>query len=192
MIKKLAYALSGSAVLVLALSGCGDDGNEKLDNWAKTFCGDVQPQVKKIEAANAAIGKQTADTSEPAEVQKTDSKAFQDLSDAYKGMAKAVTDAGAPPVDDGDTTKNEAVKELNSISASYAGLKKKVDALDTKDQAKFADGLKDVATELGKISQNGNHALDKLQSGDVAKAMKDQKSCQNASPSPSTPSKSSS
>lgn len=182
MIKKLAFALSGSAVLVLALSGCGDDKNDKLDSWAKTFCGDVQPQVKKIEGANDAIQKQTSDTSAPADVQKTDSKAFQDLSDAYKGMASAVTKAGAPPVDDGEKTKDDAVKELNSISASYADLKKRVDALDVKDQAKFADGLKEVATRLGKISQNGNRALDKLQSGDVAKAMKDQESCQNASP----------
>lgn len=37
--KKLAAALSGGAVLVLALSGCSsDDGNKELDAWAKQVC----------------------------------------------------------------------------------------------------------------------------------------------------------
>ena len=54
--KKLAAALSGGAVLVLALSGCSsDDGNDKLDSWAKQVCDAVKPQAQKIEDANAAI-----------------------------------------------------------------------------------------------------------------------------------------
>src|SRR3954454_14725900 len=77
--KKLAAALSGGAVLVLALTGCGgDDSNEKLDSWANQVCDAVQRQAKKIAAANAAIQKETSDNSTPEDVQKTDSKAFQD------------------------------------------------------------------------------------------------------------------
>src|SRR4051794_21520622 len=45
--KKLAAALSGGAVLVLALSGCTDESNDKLNNWAKSVCDAVQPQAKK-------------------------------------------------------------------------------------------------------------------------------------------------
>ncbi|MFK4065096.1 small secreted protein [Streptomyces sp. NPDC029674] len=185
--KKLAAALSGGAVLVLALSGCSsDDGNKELDDWAKKVCDSVQPESKKIAAANAAIQKETSDNSSPADVQKTDSKAFKDMSDAYKSMGDAVKKAGAPPVDDGKKKTDDAVKELNAISKSYGDLKKQVDGLDTKNQADFADGLKDVAGELDKLSKSGNEALEKLQEGDVGKAMGKQDSCKSASATPST------
>ncbi|WP_191887286.1 small secreted protein [Streptomyces mutabilis] len=185
--KKLAAALSGGAVLVLALTGCSssDDGNEKLDAWAKEVCDAVQPQAKKIESANAAIQKETSDNSTPAEVQKTDAQAFQDMSDAYKAMGSAVQKAGAPDVEDGEKKQKDAVTELNSLSSSYASLKKQVEALDTDDQAKFADGLKDIATELNKLSKSGSDALRTLEEGDVGQAMAKQASCKSASVTPS-------
>ncbi|MGW0613438.1 small secreted protein [Streptomyces sp. NPDC002788] len=181
--KKLAAALSGGAVLVLALSGCGGDENEKLDSWAKQVCDAVQPQAKKIESANAAIQKETSDNSTPQDVQKTDAQAFQDMSDAYKAIGSAVNKAGAPDVENGEKKQQDAVKELNSISASYASLKKQVDGLDTKDQGKFADGLKDIATELDKLSQSGNNALRNLEEGEVGQAMARQSSCKAATAS---------
>ncbi|MGY0485816.1 small secreted protein [Streptomyces sp. WG-D5] len=183
--KKLAAALSGGAVLVLALSGCSDDSNEKLDSWAKQVCDKVQAQAKKIEAANTAIQKETSDNSEPEQVQKTDSQAFQDMSDAYKAIGDAVDKAGAPPVDGGEKKQQNAVKELDKISTSYADLKKKVDKLDTDDQAKFAEGLKDIAGELDTLSQDGSDALKNLEEGDVGKAMAKQESCKSASATPS-------
>ncbi|PAZ14536.1 small secreted protein [Streptomyces sp. SA15] len=180
--KKLAAALSGGAVLVLALSGCGgDDSSEKLNSWAKEVCDAVQPQAKKIEAANAAIQEETSDNSTPEEVQKTDAQAFQDMSDAYKAIGAAVTKAGAPDVENGEKKQQDAAKELNTISSSYASLKAQVDKLDTKDQAKFADGLKDIATELDKLSRSGSNALKTLEEGDVGKAMAKQQSCKSAS-----------
>ncbi|MFI6687337.1 small secreted protein [Streptomyces sp. NPDC050485] len=188
MNKKLAAALSGGAVLMLTLSGCSDDSNKKVDDWAKTFCNTAQPQFKKITDANAAIQAQTKDDSKPADVQKTDSAAFQQISDAYKALGAAVDKAGAPPVKDGATTQQEAVKELNASSVSYAGLKKKVDALNAGDQAAFAKGLEDIATELGKISSTGDASLKKLESGDVGKAMQKQPGCQKQTPSSPAPS----
>ncbi|GAA3299568.1 small secreted protein [Streptomyces cinereospinus] len=183
--KKLAAALSGGAVLVLALSGCtSDDGNEKLDAWAKQVCDAVQPQAKKIAAANSAIQKETSDSSTPVEVQKTDAQAFQDMSDAYRAIGAAVSKAGAPDVENGEKKQQDAVKELNTIASSYASLKKQVDGLDTKDQAKFADGLKDVATELDKLSQSGSDALTTLEEGEVGQAMARQESCRSASSTP--------
>ncbi|MFF2849733.1 small secreted protein [Streptomyces sp. NPDC058001] len=187
--KKFAAALSGGAVLVLALSGCGDSKDDELNSWANTVCDAVQPQAKKIESANSAIQQQTADNSKPVDVQKTDSQAFQDMSDAYKAIGSAVDKAGAPPVDDGQTKQQNAVKELNGISTSYADLQKQVDGLDTNDQGKFADGLKSVAGELDKLSQSGNDALKKLEEGDVGKAMQKQESCKSASASPTAAAK---
>jgi len=186
--KKLAVALSGGAVLVLALSGCGgsgDDSDAKLDAWAKQVCVAVQPQAKKIQDANTAIQKETSDNSTPEEVQKTDSQAFQDMSDAYKAIGAAVNTAGAPDVDKGAKKQQDAVNELNGISTSYATLKKQVDALDTKDQAKFADGLKGIATSLDKLSTSGNDALKTLEEGDVGKAMTKQEACKTATPAAS-------
>ncbi|MET9759603.1 small secreted protein [Streptomyces sp. NPDC006372] len=184
--KKLAAALSGGAVLVLALSGCGGDDNEKLDSWAKEVCDAVQPQAKKIESANASIQKETSDNSKPDDVQKTDAKAFQDMSDAYKAIGSAVTKAGPPDVENGEKKQQDAVKELNSISAAYASLKKQVDDLDTKDQGKFADGLKDIATELDKLGKSGNDALRTLEEGEVGQAMSRQSSCKAATAPAST------
>ncbi|MFF8031734.1 small secreted protein [Streptomyces sp. NPDC016626] len=179
--KKLAAALSGGAVLVLALTGCGgDDTNEKLDAWAKQVCDAVQPQAAKIRSANAAIQKETSDNSTPEEVQQADSKAFQDMSDAYKAIGAAVTKAGAPEVEDGQKKQTDAVKELNGISASYSSLRKQVDGLDTDDQGKFADGLKDIASELDKLSKSGSDALGALEEGEVGEAMSRQSSCRTA------------
>ncbi|GAA2939281.1 small secreted protein [Streptomyces enissocaesilis] len=193
MNKKCAAALSGGAVLVMALSGCtSDDDDNKVDDWAKSVCDQVQPQLKKISDANTSIQKQTADNSRPADVQRTDSAAFQQISDAYRAMGAAVEKAGAPPVEGGEATQKAAAKELKESSTAYAGLKKQVDGLDTKDQAKFADGLKGVAEELSEISKSGDQALQKLQSGEVGKAMAKQPGCQkpgatnSASPSSKT------
>ncbi|MEV7286871.1 small secreted protein [Streptomyces sp. NPDC093252] len=182
MNKKLGAALSGGAVLVLALTGCsGDDSNEKLNAWAKQVCDALQPQAKKIEGANTAIQKETSDNSTPAEVQKTDAAAFQDMSDAYKAIGDAVSKAGPPDVENGEKKQQDAVKELNGIATSYASLKAKVDELDTEDQAKFADGLKDIATELDKLGQSGSDALRTLEEGEVGQAMAAQESCKSAS-----------
>ncbi|MFE1856734.1 small secreted protein [Streptomyces sp. NPDC002387] len=186
--KKLAAALSGGAVLVLALSGCTSGSgavDDKLGSWAKQVCESVQPQAKKIAAASSAIQKETSDNSAPEQVRKTDSQAFRDMADAYKAIGAAVQRAGPPEVDNGATKQKNAVKELNDISTAYGDLQKQVDGLDTKDQAKFADGLKGIATKLDTLSQSGNDALKELEAGDVGKAMSQQASCKSASASAS-------
>lgn len=195
MNKKLAATVSGGAVLVLALSACTSGGksqtDEKLAAWAKQVCDALPAQNAKIKAANDAISKAAADTANPPEtIQKTDSKAFQDMSDGFKALATAIDNAGAPPgVDGGAQRQQDVVKTLNSLSASYGDLKKKVDALDTKDQAKFASGLHDIAaqmTELQKQNQSGTTALKNLEQGKVKDAIAQQPSCQKAAVSASS------
>lgn len=183
--KKLVAALSSGAALALALTGCSDDSGEKTDAWAKKVCDQVQPQVKKIQQANASIEEASQKKQSSEEVKKTDSAAFQKISDAYKSLGVSVDKAGAPPVDDGEKLQKDAVKELKGISKKYAGLKTTVDKLDAKDQAKFAEGLKGLATKLDSLGKSGDKALNKLQSGDVGKAMANQKGCKRASTSPS-------
>ncbi|MER7791641.1 MULTISPECIES: small secreted protein [unclassified Streptomyces] len=177
--KKLVAALSGGAALVVALTGCGGGGesNKKVNDWAKTVCDEVQPQLKKIQAANASI-QAASDEQDSKKLQQTDSEAFGDISEAYAALAKAVQDAGAPPVKGGEQTQKQAVKELNSTSKAYKDLQTTVDKLDTSDKAKFAAGLKGIADELNKLSNSGDKALQKLQEGEVGKAMAKQPGCQ--------------
>lgn len=184
--KKLAAALSGGAVLVLALTGCtSDEGNKELDAWAKKVCDAVPAQNAKISAAYVAITKAAKDTtSTPKELQEADSKAFQDLAEGYKARASLISGAGAPPgVENGAKVQQDVVKKLTSLSAAYADLKERVDKLDTKDQGKFASGLKDVSAEMKQVEtqrQSAVTALKKLESGDTKKALTSQEGCKQA------------
>lgn len=186
--KKLVAALSGGAALMLALTGCSDDSSKKLDEWAKKFCDPAQAQFKKIQDANAAM--QTADdgNTDSKKVQQTDSAAFQKISDAYKSLAASLDKAGAPPSDGGEKAQQNAVKELNSLSKGYADLKKQVDGLDTGDKLKFADGLRQLSNGINKLNKQSEAAFKNLESGEVGKAMANQKGCQSpngtASPTP--------
>lgn len=193
--KKLVAALSGATALGLALTGCSDDGGEERDEWAKQVCDEVKPEVQKIQSANASIDevskkKPESDSTEDArkvseEVKKTDSAAFKQISGAYESLAGAVEDAGAPPVDDGEKLHRNAVKELNSLSKQYSGLKTKVDKMDTKDQSEFGKGLKGIADELKSLGESGDKALAKLQSGELGEAMANQEGCKKPSTAPS-------
>jgi hypothetical protein len=151
----------------------------------------VQPQRKAIADANASIVQATSTASAPDDVKKVDSAAFQANSSAYAALASAVKTAGAPPVDDGATTQKAAIKELTATATAYAQLKTQVDKLDTDDQAKFAQALSDVSTQLGKIGSSGDSALRKLQSGDLGQAMVKQPGCRNGSSSTASSSASS-
>ncbi|MGW4705065.1 small secreted protein [Streptomyces sp. NPDC004285] len=188
MNKKLAAALSGGAVLVLALSGCSDDEGDKVGDWAKTFCDQAKPQIQKRADAHQIIISTAAD-SKPAEIQAADSKAFQDIANADRALAKAVEAAGAPPVENGEKVQQDAIKELNATAVAYEGLKKQVDALDPTNQQKFADGLQGVADGLTKIEKMDQNALSKLEEGELGQAMAKQPGCQK--PTASVPPKTS-
>ncbi|MEV6318020.1 small secreted protein [Streptomyces sp. NPDC051776] len=182
---KLVAALSGGAALLLALSGCIDD-NSKVDGYAKKVCDEVQPQLKKITNANESITSTAAD-GKPADIKKADSAAFQEISAAYAAMSDSVENAGVPPVDGGERVQKDAVKELDATSKAYADLKRAVDKLKTNDQGDFAEGLKGVAEELGKVNKVGDDAIKKLQSGEIGKSMSTQSGCRR--PASATPTK---
>lgn len=179
--KKLAAALSGGAVLVLVLSGCSDDG-DKVNDWAKSFCDQAKPQIQKRADAHQIIISTAAD-SRPAEIQAADSKAFKDIADADRALAKAVETAGVPPVDNGEQTQKDVIAELNATAVAYDALKKQVDALDPSNQQKFAEGLKDVADGLTKIEKMDQNALATLENGELGQAMAKQPGCQKPTPS---------
>ncbi|GEB50295.1 MULTISPECIES: small secreted protein [Streptomyces] len=181
MNKKLVAALSGSAALVLALTGCSDDSGEKADAWAKQVCDKVRPEVQKIQKANASIDEASPQTHSRADVKKTDSAAFQQVSAAYGSLANSIDKAGDPPVDGGAKIRKDAVKELRSLSSQYKGLKTKIDSLSTADndkaKAQFSKGLEDVASQIKTLGESGNKALENLQKGDLGEAVANQEDC---------------
>ncbi|WP_345945088.1 small secreted protein [Streptomyces albus subsp. chlorinus] len=174
MNKKLAAVLSGGAVLVLALSGCSDDSG-KTDEWAKKVCDDLQPQHAKINEANQDIVEATRTGKSPDEVKKADAASFKKVSDAYKAMARAVQQAGAPPVDDGEKMRKDAVKELDTISGKYNDLVTAVEKVPTGDT--FDEGIDSVAAKLAALGKRGDTALRRLSTGEVGQAMAKQESC---------------
>ncbi|KOY56369.1 MULTISPECIES: hypothetical protein [unclassified Streptomyces] len=185
MNKKFAAAVSGGAVLMLVLSGCGgDETDDKADAWAKKVCDKWQPELKKIETAGTDIKRVATQNSEPAEVKTTDSAAFGTMSESYKAMGAALQGAGVPPVKDGETTQASAVKSFEEASKGYADLKAKMDGLDPQDKTKFAAGLKEVAGGLEAASKGGKDALNTLKAGGLDNAMNSQKGCQVAASSP--------
>lgn len=173
---------TGAATLTLALAGCSSSSNDKVDKYAKSVCDQVQPQLKKIQDASNSIASVSSGDHKPEDVKNTDSAAFSQISSAYKALADAVDKAGAPPVNNGATLQQNAVKQLNDTAGAYGTLKKDVDGLNTSDQGKFADGLKGVVGQLSNVGKSGDDALNKLQSGDVGKAMAKQPGCQKPSP----------
>lgn len=183
MNKKLATAVSCGAVLMLVLSGCGgdDDGDKKADAWAKKVCDKWEPELTKIKTTNDELKRVASQSSKPEEVQKTDSAAFQTLSDSYKSMAGSLTAVGTAPVTDGKTAQDSVVKSYGEISKGYTDLKTKIDALDPKDQAKFAEGLQQVAGGLTEVAANETASKEKLNSTGL-KVIYTQKGCQVSAP----------
>lgn len=181
----LALALS----LSLALTACsgGDDNAEETEAWARQVCGEMRPHVKQIQTANAAITEASESDAGPKEIQETDSAAFQDISDAYGGLAETVQNAGEPPVDDGERLRRNAVTELNGLSDAYGELKETVDGLDTSDRGEFAEGLGGVAERLGELGESGDRAVADLQEGELGEAMAEQPGCRTLSASPAPP-----
>jgi hypothetical protein len=185
VIKKLAAPLAATAVVALALTGCSnDDSDAKAKSWAGKVCDKIQPQLKNIQEANSEIT-DVATEKDPQKVKDTDSKAFDRIAKAYAAMGDAVQSAGAPPIDDGKSTNTNAVKEMRDTSKAYGDLKRTVDQMDASDQGKFADGLKSVASQLGKLDKSGGRALGKLQSGKLGQAMSEQAGCQKTASEPS-------
>lgn len=183
----LGAALS-SAVALLALSSLSacssDDTGKKLDAWAKGVCDPLAAQSKKISDANAALTKVDVG-GDPEAIKSTDSAAFQQISDAWKAQAGIFSQAGAAPGDDGEQFQQKAVTSFTTVSTQYAGLKKQVDALDTTDQNKFADGLRGVSDSFKQVDADGQKAVNAVRAGDQGKALAAQPGCQSLSGTPS-------
>ncbi|MFD7730003.1 small secreted protein [Kitasatospora phosalacinea] len=177
MKKRLVTVPALGVLLALAAVGCSaDDSAEKLDGWAKSVCDAAKDPVAQSRAALA----DTADVKEgelPADLQKRLSTDLASLATTNQQLADAVQKAGAPKIDDGAKVQQDAVNELKQVAQGYLDAQKKLDALASTDQAKFADGLRSVGDQVQQLSQVSTSALAALQSGDLGDAMKKQPGC---------------
>ncbi|MFD1829143.1 MULTISPECIES: small secreted protein [Streptomyces] len=189
MNKKLAAVLSGSAFLVLALSGCGDEGNEKAEKWAGQYCDSLQKQNARIAGANQKLDRIAEGDSSPEQIKKTDTEAFGELADAFRDLSDGVRKAGAPPVEEGARLQKNAVSKLDAMSTEYADLQERAEKLDTGDQGKFAEGLQGITDEMEKLPAQVNAALDALRAFGEEEALRDaisgQEGCRKQTESPS-------
>lgn len=187
MNNKLAVAICGGAVAALALTGCGDGGEER-QAWAKTFCSRIRPHVADIQQANEELAKSLEATADqpPEEVKKADSAAFKQLAEAYGTLATAVEEAEEPPVEDGAALRRQVVRELRDLSSTYTGLKRSVEKLKTKDQGEFGKGLEEIAQRLEPLRGRNVQSLKMLESGELGEAMRSQPDCRRSA-TPSQP-----
>ena len=179
--KKLAAALSGGAVLVLALSGCSDDsGDKKLDAWAKKVCDQVQPQVKKIRRPTPPIQQATADRQQAG-------GGPEDRLAGLPGHLRRLQGAGRRREQGrgrrrSTTARSRRRTPSRNSTAISSGVRRPEEA---GRQARHQGPGEVRRRPQGRrrpswtsSSKSGDDALKKLQAGDVGKAMAKQDGCQ--------------
>ncbi|MGW4807341.1 small secreted protein [Kitasatospora sp. NPDC004272] len=177
MKKRLVTVSALGALLALAAVGCSaDDSAAKLDGWAKGVCDAAKDPIAQSRAALADTAN-VKDGESPVDLQKRLSTDFASLAATNQQLADAVQKAGAPKIDDGAKVQQDAVNELKQVAQGYLDAQKKLDALASNDQAKFADGLRSVGDQVQQLSQVSTSALATLQSGALGDAMKKQPGC---------------
>ncbi|MGF1431105.1 small secreted protein [Kitasatospora sp. LaBMicrA B282] len=174
----LTLPLLGVLLATGAAACSSDDNSAALGNWAKQVCDGVRGPVAQSQDAMKDTGVVKAGEA-PADLQKRLAADLGNLSTANQQIAAAINKAGAPKVDNGAGVQQDAVTELNQAAQGYQDVQKKVAALPTDDQAKFADGLKSIGDQVQQFSQLATGALAKVQTGDLGNAIAKQPGCKS-------------
>ncbi|MCU7823980.1 hypothetical protein [Kitasatospora sp. DSM 101779] len=176
MNKRLLTVPALGALLAFGAVACSDDNTKQLDGWAKSVCDAARSPIAQSRVALADTAKVTPGE-EPIALQKRLSADLAELAKSNAGLADAVDKAGAPKSEDGETARTDAVNELRKAAQGYLDVQKKLDALATSDQAKFADGLRSVGDQVQQLAQLSTQGLNRLQTGEAGDAMKRQPGC---------------
>ncbi|MER7580735.1 hypothetical protein [Kitasatospora sp. NPDC097691] len=169
-------------LLAFGAVGCGggDDNSKQLDSWASNVCGAAKDPIAQAQTALADTA-QVKTGEAPADLQKRLSTDIGRLAKTNQDIAAAIDSAGAPKVQDGAALQKDTVDELKKAADGYQEVQKKLDALPTVDQAKFADALRSVGDQLQQLSSLSTQAQSKLQRGDLGAAMAKQEGCKPSS-----------
>ncbi|WP_371480747.1 small secreted protein [Kitasatospora sp. NBC_00315] len=164
------------ALLALGAVGCGGDNSAQQNAWATGVCDAAKDPIAQAQAALGDTGQVKA-AEVPADLQKRLSADVARLAKTNQQIAEAIDKAGAPKVDNGAGLQKDAVDELNRAAQGYLDVQKKLDALPTTDQAKFADGLRSVGDQVQQLATLSTQAQNKLQTGELGAAMAKQPGC---------------
>lgn len=176
MNKRLLAVPALGVLLAFGAVGCGGDNSKQLESWASNVCGAAKDPIAQAQSALADTG-QVKTGEAPADLQKRLSADVGRLAKTNQDIAKAIDAAGAPKVDDGANLQKDTVAELNKAADGYLDVQKKLDALSSADQSKFADGLRSVADQVQQLATLSTQAQSKLQRGDLGAAMAKQEGC---------------
>ncbi|MEK2488230.1 hypothetical protein WN990_01580 [Kitasatospora purpeofusca] len=188
MNKRLLAVPALGALLAFGAVGCGDDNSKQLDSWAASVCGAAKDPITQAQGALADTAQvKTGET--PADLQKRLSADIGRLAKTNQDIAAAIDGAGAPKVDDGANLQKDTVAELTKAADGYLEIQKKLDALPTVDQSKFADALRSVGDQIQQLASLSTQAQGKLQRGDLGAAMAKQEGCKpgSAAAAPTSP-----
>jgi hypothetical protein len=183
---KLLAVPAAGLLLAFGAVACSDN-SKQLEGWATTVCDAAKDPIAQANAALTDTGR-VKQGETPDQLRTRLSGDIAVLGRANQQIAAAVDRAGAPKVDNGAALQAQAVAELGKAATGYQTVQKKVDSLPTGDQAKFADGLKSVGDQVQQLAQLSSSALDRLQTGDLGKAIAKQPGCRTATGGASSPS----
>ncbi|MER5348950.1 hypothetical protein ABT093_01235 [Kitasatospora sp. NPDC002551] len=176
MNKRLLAVPALGALLAFGAVGCGDDNSKQLESWAANVCGAAKDPIAQAQTALADTA-QVKTGEAPGDLQKRLSADIGRLAKTNQDIAAAIDGAGAPKVDDGTALQKDTVAELNKAAEGYQDIQKKLDALTSDDQSKFADGLRSVGDQIRQLSTLSTQAQNKLQRGELGAAMAKQEGC---------------
>ncbi|MCX4748133.1 hypothetical protein OG455_21900 [Kitasatospora sp. NBC_01287] len=171
------------ALLATGAAACSTDNSAALGNWAKQVCDGLRAPVTQSQDAMKDTGL-VKDGEAPADLQKRLATDLGNLGTANQSIADAIDKAGAPKVDNGAGLQKDAVNELRQAAQGYQDVQKKLTALPTDDQAKFADGLKSIGDQVQQLSTLSTGALGKVQTGDLGTAIAKQPGCKSQDAGP--------
>lgn len=152
-----------AALFAFAVTGCSDSGSGGDGGsggsgdgggsgggdpvaWADSVCTSLQDDIEAI-------------TTQP-EIDQSNPQAAKDslveflgkIETSLDGMASAVQDAGAPPVDNGEAAVDQFVDQVGTAKEAVTGAKTKVEGASVEDPAAFQTAVMSAVEDLQKLS----------------------------------------
>ena len=175
-----------AAIVVIAIAAaCGSDEpaaapeTKKVSAqvWAKDVCETVRPWAGTIQTAVTNTQKTLSKSSQPKVVKPQLTQLFFGAANSTDTAIAGVTDAGVPDVDNGEKIAKDFRSALVSARDAFAAAQKSVQALDTKDKAKFDAAVSKVGTKLKQDYAKAGKNIEKATSQQLTQAFEKEPAC---------------
>ena len=190
-----------AVLLALVAAGCSDKGNDGGSSsgasdtnsssssdsggdataWADKVCSGLKDDIAAL-------------TTTP-EIDQSNPQAAKDglvaylakLETSLDGMASAVSDAGTPPVEDGEGAVKKFLDQISTAKDSVTSAKSKIEAAPVDDPAAFQAAAADATQDLQALSDMGDPTASFSENKELDAAYNKAKSCQELEDSVSSP-----